>query len=102
MRFVVLKIAQFIYGPVYRVYNSGFKSRRDQQAFLCSKSIQTGCGVHPKWKIAPGIKWPRRVAHCSPSFSFELMNEWNNSSTPHIFFHGMQRDKFSFTSRSGP
>ena len=49
---------------------------------MCFKSIQTNCAVHPTRKIAPGIKWPRRVDHRSPPCSFEFKNAWNFSSTP--------------------
>jgi len=86
VRFVELKITQFIYGSVYSVDDLVVKSRRESEASLCSKSIQTGCQVHPKYKLALGIKWPRRVAHRSlPLVSRLRMSETIHLHPPYSF-----------------
>jgi hypothetical protein len=60
----------------------GLNPDRSKRLLSAPKASRSGYGVYPKWKLAPGINWPRRVAHRSPPFGFEFKNEWNHSSTP--------------------
>ena len=48
---------------------------------------------------AGGVKQPGRDIDYSPS-SAEVRNKWMSTSTPHMCFHGVDRDNFSLCYRS--
>jgi hypothetical protein len=43
-----------------------------------------------------GVKRPKREVNHSPRSNAKIKNEWSNTSTPPICFHGTDRDDFTF------
>jgi hypothetical protein len=72
-----------------RTEQAGFRIPEGEKDFPYSKS-KTSSGPHPiSGDSFSGVMWTgREVDHLSPS-SAEVKNEWSDSCTPPISFHGV-------------
>jgi hypothetical protein len=83
------------YLPDYGLYGPGLESRQGQEVFLFSETSTPAVG--PPTLLFSGYPGSFlgapvcEVNHTRPS-GIEVKNEWNCTSTPSVYLHGMDRD----------
>lgn len=82
----------------YGLNGPWIKSPAGTRDFLFSKTIQTDSGAHlASYSISTGVKWPAHEGDHSPPCSPKVKHKWSSTSTPRIYLHGVDRDKFTFS-----
>jgi hypothetical protein len=85
-----------------RAEPSGDRTPAGTEGLLFCKTTRAPLGpTQPPVRWIPGfyegVKLLGRDVDHSPSPSGEVKNEWSYTSNPAVCFHGLNRDRFSFT-----